>query len=225
VETRVGVLVSKDASIRYKEKIKTYVSRGAQKLLGALNFFPEVSLADKICLDFGASTGGFTQVILESNPPPYKIFAIDIGYGLLSQRLRENPLVEVKDRTNAKDINWKDLSIQIPKAIFVSSDLSFISLRILIPVIESLFHDSERQSIQALLLFKPQFEISKDSAQNPDILQKGIIVNQTTAFRELVQFCKFVKSNSSAKIKGIAKSPIKGTEGNTEYFVFLTWGK
>jgi len=128
--TKAGEKFSLDANIRIRERIKEYVSRGAHKLKPVIEKF-NINIQNRICIDLGASTGGFTEVLLEKGAA--KIYAIDVGYGQLADRLRQNPKVQVKDRFHFKELTWENLN-KIYSDLFITTDLSFISINNLFPI-------------------------------------------------------------------------------------------
>jgi len=166
VETKSGFLFSRKVIIRIKEKIKNYVSRAAHKLLGALEKFPKYPIESQYCIDLGASTGGFTQVLLEKGA--LKVLAVDVGYGQLEERVRQHQKVEILDRFHFKNLEWKHISHQ-GNSISVTADLSFISMEKVFIKLQELFEKNNQTEIQALLMVKPQFELSAE------FLEKGIV--------------------------------------------------
>lgn len=196
------------------EKIKTlevrgdalpYVSRGGLKLEKALKVFPLV-LSGKICMDIGASTGGFTDCMLQNGAK--KVYAIDVGHGQLDWKLRSDSRVVCMERTNFRYLTREDLP---EKADFASCDVSFISLtKILLPA-RNLLEDNG----EMVCLIKPQFEAGRDK-----VGKKGV-VRDKAVHREVI--CKVMDfaDDIGFQIEGLSFSPIKGPEGNIEYLLYL----
>ena len=206
----VNDIVCKKASYDVKEddKIKIleheqYVSRGAYKLLGAIKVF-DMEFKDKIVLDLGASTGGFTQVALENKAK--KVYAVDIGKSELDEELIKNEKVVNLSNT---DVRFLDKNL-VGDSDIVVGDLSFISLTKIIPSILSILGNDK----EMMLLFKPQFECGKDIAKK----YKGVIKNKEIHKKILKEFVEFVKI-FGFRINNIFYSPIKGGDGNIEYLL------
>lgn len=196
------------------EKIKTfevkgaalpYVSRGGFKLEKALQVFPLV-LAGKTCMDIGASTGGFTDCMLQNGAE--KVYAIDVGHGQLDWKLRNDERVVCMERTNFRYVTKED----IPEAIdFASCDVSFISLtKILLPARELLREDGEM-----VCLIKPQFEAGREK-----VGKKGV-VRDKAVHREVIRKVTDYAADIGFRILGLSFSPIRGPEGNIEYLLYL----
>ena len=203
VITKAGALFSHDAAISV-EGVSQWAGRGAQKLLRAFEVFP-LDVAGKVCADFGASTGGFTDVLLANGAS--KIYAIDVGYGQLIWRLASDPRVVVMDRTNARYMTRKDF----PETIeFASCDVSFISLRLILPVLDDVV------SGEAVVLIKPQFEAGRER------ISKGVVRDKAIHAEVLAEILSFVREHTSFTVEGLTHSPIKGPEGNIEFLCHLT---
>lgn len=204
--------VSDSISIVVKENIsKQYVSRGAYKLLSALDAFSDqgLSIAKRIVLDAGASTGGFTQVALERDAQ--KVVAVDVGYGQLAWELRQDERVEVIERTNIRYLEPENLSC-VPD--FVVADLSFISLKTVLPALRRLCTDD----VQMLLMVKPQFEVGKDD------IGEGVVTDpalRASAVLEVIDAAQ----NLDLALRGVVASGLPGPSGNVEYFVWLARGE
>lgn len=199
-----GTEVDPQAFILVKGE-KSYVSRGGQKLEKALKEF-KVDLADQVCLDAGAGTGGFTEVLLKYGAR--EVYAVDVGYGILDWRLRQNPKVVVLERTNIRYLTPTKLA---EPADFVTADLSFISLK---KVVGNLIRLSNRQA-SFVLLIKPQFEAGREK------VAKGGLVKEPQIHKEvLLDLCRFFEKEG-LEIKGLTYSPITGADGNVEFFVYL----
>ncbi|MFH1653002.1 MAG: TlyA family RNA methyltransferase [Pseudomonadota bacterium] len=198
-----GDLINPDSEIRIKGKGHAFVGRGGVKLAGALEHF-KIDVKDKICIDAGASTGGFTDCLLKAGAT--KIYAIDVGYGQLSWELRNDSRVVVLERTNIRTIDPK----LIPDTIdLIVADLSFISLTL---VFES-FDKFIAPGAQIIALIKPQFELPKEK------IEKGGIVRDDAARGEAVEKVRKAGEARGWKFKGIKESPIKGAKGNVEYLI------
>ncbi len=207
--TKTGLKFKREVSIRIKNVIPEFASRGASKLLPVLEKF-KIELKNKKCLDLGASTGGFTDALLSKEVE--SVIAIDVGYGQMIERLRNHSKVHVIDRFNAKDIHW-GLIGKNNLNIFIVMDLSFISLLSIYPAIFRLKNEEKDSNIEVLSLIKPQFEC------NPIFLEKGILKNSNERFTVLKKIIKYLKRMKS-NILGLTLSPIKGAEGNIEYFIY-----
>lgn len=214
VQTKAGYRFAINSKLRIKERIKNYVSRGAYKLLGAIEVFPDFPIKGKFCIDLGSSTGGFTQVLLENGAE--KVLAIDVGYGQLMEKIRQDSRVIVMDRFHFKNLAWSDI-LTTQNQISVTCDLSFISIENVFAKLMELKEKKINSEIFALLMVKPQFEIA------PEQLTKGIVTNPNLSYSILRILIRLARKKYKAKFNGIAKSPILGAEGNQEYFIYLTW--
>lgn len=182
-----------------------YVSRGAHKLLGALTEF-DVSVSGRHCLDAGASTGGFTEVLLRSGAA--YVVAVDVGYGQLAWPLRNDPRVRVLERCNVRELVAQQVGTS-PE--LVVADLSFISLRLVLPALQGC------ASAQAdyVLLVKPQFEVGKEQ-----VGAKGVVRDpelRAAAVRSVAEHAQEL----GLGVRGIVASPLPGPSGNVEYFVWF----
>ena len=186
-----------------------YVSRGGLKLEKAVNVFPIV-LDDKICMDIGASTGGFTDCMLQNGAK--KVFSIDVGYGQFSWKLRNDPRVVNMERTNIRYVTMNDIGIPID---FASIDVSFISLRLVLPVLYELLSPIG----EAVALIKPQFEAGRGQ-----VGKKGVVKDINIHLSVVENVLSFAKSIGFS-VCGLSFSPIKGPEGNIEYLVYLKKGE
>lgn len=200
---RASIMVDDCQKIEIK-KHEEYVSRGAFKLIGALQNFG-VSLKDKVVLDIGASTGGFTQVALKNGAK--KVYALDIGSGQLDKSLENNPQVINLSNTDIRTLDRK----RAQGAQFFTCDLSFISLTKILPIVFEKFG-----KLPGIFLFKPQFECGKDLARK----YKGVIKDKKVHKQLLMQFVNFLSSNKIV-LSAICPSPIKGGDGNIEYLLYL----
>jgi 23S rRNA (cytidine1920-2'-O)/16S rRNA (cytidine1409-2'-O)-methyltransferase len=200
---KAGAFVPADADIRVLGGQMPYVSRGGIKLEAALREF-NVDVAGATALDIGASTGGFTDCLLQRGAA--KVYAVDVGYGQLAWKLRQDPRVVVIERTNIREI---DPSLLPEKAGIAVIDVSFISLdKIIPPVIPFL-----ATSATIVALVKPQFEVGKDK------VGKGGIVRDEAARNEAVERVRLFVLKQGFEVKGIIPSPITGQDGNVEFFI------
>jgi len=202
---KAGTKVPADSSLKLKENDIPYVSRGGIKLAYALDEF-KLEVTDKVVLDIGASTGGFTDCLLQRGAR--KVYAIDVGYGQLAPKLREDPRVVALDRRNIRYIAPEEIGEKTDLAVI---DISFISLtKVLTKVIELI---KEEACIVALI--KPQFEVEKGE------VGKGGIVKDPEKHRQVIEKIKGFASLHDLKVIGIIESPISGADGNKEFFIYL----
>lgn len=204
-ELKAGANIKSTDQIEVRGPQNPFVSRGGLKLQKAAKKF-DINLEDCICMDIGASTGGFTDCMLSYGAK--KVYAIDVGYGQLAWKLRTDERVVNMERTNFRYVTHE----QIPEDIdFASVDVSFISLKIILPVLRGLL----RYSGEAVCLIKPQFEAGKDK-----IGKKGVVRDpqvHTDVVNSIVEFA----FENGFTIKNIDYSPIKGPEGNIEYLMHI----
>ena len=202
---KAGEQVKEDDRIELRGKKMPYVSRGGYKLAKAMEVFP-LDLKDKTCMDIGASTGGFTDCMLQNGAK--KVYSIDVGYGQLAWKLVTDPRVVNMERTNFRYVTGE----QIPEPIdFASVDVSFISLRIILPVLR----ERLRMGGQAVCLIKPQFEAGREK-----VGKKGV-VRDVKVHTEVVETITQFALDHGFSLLGLTYSPIKGPEGNIEYLMFL----
>jgi 23S rRNA (cytidine1920-2'-O)/16S rRNA (cytidine1409-2'-O)-methyltransferase len=208
VTTDVALVVRPDPGIRGGEE---YVSRGGHKLAGALAAFEPRGLvvAGRRCLDAGASTGGFTDVLLRHGAR--SVVAVDVGYGQLAWRLRQDERVEVHDRTNIRDI---DLDLVGEPVEVVVGDLSFISLTL---VLEPLIGVTEAEG-DLVLMVKPQFEVGRER------VGKGGVVRDPQLRAEAVRSVADAASERGWGARDVTVSPLPGPSGNVEFFLWLRRG-
>ena len=207
-----GQKVSKaGASVKPEDQIELhgtqlpFVSRGGLKLNKAMQCFP-ITLEQKICMDVGASTGGFTDCMLQNGAR--KVYAIDVGYGQLAWKLRTDERVVNLERTNFRYVTQE----QVPDAIgFASVDVSFISLRLILPVLFCLL----QKDGEAVCLIKPQFEAGREK-----VGKKGVVREAATHREVLRAACGFARE-SGFSCAGLDFSPIKGPEGNIEFLLHV----
>ena len=203
VITKAGTPCSREAGITV-EGVSQWAGRGAQKLLRAFEVFP-LDVKDKVCADFGASTGGFTDVLLVNGAR--RVYAIDVGYGQLIWRLASDSRVVVMDRTNARYLTRNDFPEQVE---FASCDVSFISLRLILPVLDDVVSD------EAVVLIKPQFEAGRDR------ISKGVVRDKAIHIDVLEGMMDFIRNHTGFNVAGLTHSPIRGPEGNIEFLCHLT---
>ena len=187
-----------------------WVSRGAYKLLGALDAFGDLglNLEGKSVLDAGASTGGFTQVALKQGARA--VAAVDVGYGQLAWELRQDPRVICIERFNVRNLTRADLPFEVDAVV---ADLSFISLRTVLPALVA----AAQPSADLVLMVKPQFEVGRDSIGDG-------VVRDSTLRRDAVVGVIEKAQSLAAGLRAVSASPLPGPEGNVEYFVWLQNG-
>jgi len=200
-----GSIVSTAASIALKQKDFPYVSRGGLKLEKALEAF-DVDPRSTVCLDIGASTGGFTDCLLQNGAR--RVYAVDVGYGQLAWQLRKDPRVIVIERTNARQISAKEIP---EKVDLVTIDVSFISLRLIVPAVFPLM---KPDSI-IIALIKPQFEVGKGQ------VGKGGVVRDTHLHEEVIRSLRGFFESLGLIFSGPVPSPILGPKGNQEFLTAL----
>lgn len=202
---KAGTAVANDAQIEIRGATLQYVSRGGLKLEKAMQTFP-LDLHDKICADIGASTGGFTDCMLQNGAK--KVYAVDVGYGQLDWKLRNDPRVVCMERTNARYLTHEEIPDELD---FASIDVSFISLKLIFPALYGLL----RQGGEIACLIKPQFEAGREK-----VGKKGVVRDPAVHLEVLEHFLIHAKENHFT-VLGITYSPIRGPEGNIEYLGFL----
>ena len=198
---KAGASVAGDDEVAIAELEHPWVGRGGMKLAHALKEFG-ISVEGKVCADIGASTGGFTDVMLKSGAA--KVYAIDVGYGQLDVSLRNDPRVVNREKVNARYLQKEDFDETIE---FVSIDVSFISLTLILPTVTRFLRG------ELVALIKPQFEVGKHEVGKGGIVRdeekrQGAIANVVAAAKE-----------SGFEVKGVIESPVKGAEGNVEYLM------
>mgnify|MGYP002531124241 FL=1 len=208
-EDKAGTTFSDEVSIEIKGHTLPYVSRGGLKLEKAMDKF-EVDVKDKVCTDVGASTGGFTDCMLQNGAK--KVYAIDVGRGQLAWKLRQDERVICMEKTNIRYVTPEDLGEPID---FSSIDVSFISLtKVLEPIRNYL-----REQGQVLALIKPQFEAGREK-----VGKKGVVREESTHV-EVIEKVKDYACSIGFKILDLSFSPVKGPEGNIEYLIHLVKGE
>lgn len=206
---KCGEKVKENSNIEFKGTELPYVSRGGLKLEKAVNNF-NIDLENKTCIDIGASTGGFTDCMLQNNAK--KVFSIDVGYGQFAWKLRIDPRVVCMERTNIRYVTPEQLG---ELAQFASIDVSFISLEKVIPAAINLLDSTG----EIMALIKPQFEAGREK-----VGKKGVVREKSTHIEVIEKIAAFI-IKSDLKIRAIDYSPIKGPEGNIEYLIYFTKGK
>ena len=184
-----------------------FVSRGGEKLLGALQAFDREDLHGAICVDVGASTGGFTDCLLQHGA--VKVYAIDVGYGILHWKLRQDPRIVVMEKTNARYVEGFPEKIDL-----VTIDASFISLRTILPVVKSWLVESDSEIIA---LIKPQFEAGRrDAARGEGVIRDPVIHKRILT--EMIEFAE----GTGFYVMGLVRSPLTGPKGNMEFLIHLS---
>ena len=204
-EDKAGMSFPEDADVEVRGSVLRYVSRGGLKLEKALQVFP-VDLTDRICLDIGASTGGFTDCMLQNGAG--KVYAIDVGYGQFDWRLRNDPRVVCMEKTNVRYVKPEDLP---EKATFAGIDVSFISLTKVLPAVADLLCDCS----ELVCLIKPQFEAGREK------VGKHGVVRDPAVWEEVIRKVARAARELCLKPCGLDYSPIKGPEGNIEFLIYL----
>ena len=204
-EDKPGSTFPEEAKIEVRGSQLKYVSRGGLKLEKALKVFP-VSLEGLVCMDIGASTGGFTDCMLQNGAK--KVYAVDVGYGQFAYKLRQDERVVCMEKTNIRFVTPEDIAEGLE---FASIDVSFISLtKVLPPVKQLLLEDADM-----ICLIKPQFEAGREK-----VGKKGV-VRDPAVHREVVERIAAFAKEAGFSVKGLDYSPVKGPEGNIEYLLWI----
>ena len=203
VITKSGAMYERGVSITVDESPR-WAGRGAFKLLRAFDVFG-LNVYGKICADFGASTGGFTDVMLAHGAR--KVYAVDVGYGQLVWRLATDSRVVVMDRTNARYLTHENFPEHVE---FAGCDVSFISLKLILPVLDDVVRSD------AVVLIKPQFEAGRDKISHGVIRDKSIHVDVVEGILQ------FIRERTGFKVAGLTYSPIRGQEGNIEFLCHVS---
>jgi 23S rRNA (cytidine1920-2'-O)/16S rRNA (cytidine1409-2'-O)-methyltransferase len=202
--TKAGMQISSQADITVKDAL-LYVSRGGLKLAAALDVY-KIDLKAAICADVGASTGGFTDVLLQRGAA--RVYAIDVGYGQLAWKLRQNECVTVMERTNARYLEI------LPEPVnLVTIDASFISLKLIFPAVVKWL----ASPAQVIALVKPQFEAGKSQ------VGRGGVVRDSSVHREVLKGAVTYAAQNKLTMLGLIPSPIVGPAGNHEFLLYLGW--
>jgi 23S rRNA (cytidine1920-2'-O)/16S rRNA (cytidine1409-2'-O)-methyltransferase len=200
-----GTMINEDAQIQFKGDDIPFVSRGGVKLKGALTDF-NLDVSDMICLDAGASTGGFTDCLLANGAK--KVFAVDVGYGQLAWKLRQDNRVVVIERTNIRNMKQDALPCLVD---LITIDVSFISLKIIVPSVAKFLNNNGN----ILALIKPQFEVGREKVGKGGVVKDPVLHQQITD--DLSDFFEKIGFISC----GIFPSSILGPKGNREFFILL----
>lgn len=209
VISKPGTLVEPGASIVVKEKVQPYVSRGGLKLKRALEVFG-VKVEGRICLDVGASTGGFTDCLLQEGAK--QVYAVDVGYGQLHDRLRGDPRVVILERTNIRHLT-RDALPEPPDLAAI--DVSFISLTLVLSPVVALL----AEPCEIVALVKPQFEVGKGQ------VGKGGVVRDANKHRAVLLKVGMIAQGLGLDVRGIVPSPLLGPKGNREFLMHLSRDK
>ncbi|HCW52956.1 MAG TPA: TlyA family rRNA (cytidine-2'-O)-methyltransferase [Clostridium sp.] len=207
---KAGEKVSVDADIEYRGDKLQYVSRGGLKLEKAMKIWP-ITLENKVCMDIGASTGGFTDCMLQNGAS--KVFSVDVGYGQFAWKLRTDERVVCMERTNIRYVTPDDIGGELLD--FASIDVSFISLKKIMPATLGLLKDNG----EVVALIKPQFEAGREK-----VGKKGVVREMSTHKEVVFDIVDFL-IEQDLNVLGVGYSPIKGPEGNREYLVYFTKDK
>lgn len=202
---KAGEMLDEDETLEVKEGLK-FVSRGGIKLEHALNEF-QIDVSGKVCLDVGASTGGFTDCLLQRGAK--KVFAVDVGYGQFEYKLRQDPRIALLEKTNFRYIHHEKISEKIDLAVI---DVSFISLTKILPKVKMFLRDGG----EVVALVKPQFELT------PAEVKKGVVRSDTLR-QKAVSRIEGEAKKLGFKILGQTKSPLLGPKGNQEHFLYCLW--
>ena len=202
---KAGLALEEDTPLEIRGQALRYVSRGGLKLEKAMAAFP-ITLAGKTAADIGASTGGFTDCMLQNGAA--RVYAVDVGYGQLAWAIRNDPRVVCLERTNARYLTAE----QIPEPLdFASIDVSFISLGLILPALRPLL----KEGGEVAALVKPQFEAGREK-----VGKKGVVRDPAVHLEVLEQFLRHA-ALADFSVKGLDFSPIRGPEGNIEYLGYL----
>lgn len=206
--TKAGTPIPEEAAIRLRKDDFPYVSRGALKIIAALDTFV-ISPAGRVAMDIGASTGGFTQVLLERGAE--KVVAVDVGTNQMDWKIRSDPRVVCLEKTNARYLEWESVGHKIDVIVM---DVSFISIEKILPALLPFFRDTT----DLAALIKPQFEVGRDE------VGKGGIVQDEAARQAAVERVTKTALGLGLERRGLINSPITGTDGNIEYLAHFRMG-
>ena len=205
--TKAASQVDAQISITLKDEQAEFVSRGGHKLAGALDYFSNLTVEGKVALDAGASTGGFTDVLLKRGVS--KVIAADVGYGQLAWQLQSDERVKILDRVNVRSLTKQQVGDEID---LVVADLSFISLKLVLPALI----DVAKEDADFLVMVKPQFEVGKEK------LGAGGVVRDSHLRKEAVAAVAGAAFSLGLGCLGVVASPLPGPSGNVEYFLWLS---
>ncbi len=201
---KAGQMIAKDAMLRLKGKDHPWVSRGGLKLAHGLDYF-EIDAAGSVVIDVGASTGGFTDVVLTAGAK--KVYAVDVGHGQLDWKLRNDKRVVVMERTNARHLTRDDIADEID---LIVCDASFISLKTVLPGAMSL----AAAKAHMIALIKPQFEVGKG-----EVGKKGVVRDPKLHQQVISNVSDWLADADGWRVLGVVESPITGPEGNFEFLI------
>ncbi len=201
---KAGSSYDSESRVDIKEKAQ-FVSRSGYKIKAGLENF-QLDPAGFVCADIGCSTGGFTDCLLQYGAN--HVYCVDVGYGVLDWKIRQDDRVTVLERTNARYLSRKEIPSPIDLAVF---DVSFISLRLLLAPVANLFEES----VLMVVLVKPQFELPRE------LVGKGGIVTDQVLHGKAIELVRSYAEAISLSCKGVIPSPVKGTKGNQEFLMLL----
>ena len=204
-ELKAGSMFPEDTVVEVRDASLKYVSRGGLKLEKAMQEFP-VELEGKVCMDIGSSTGGFTDCMLQNGAS--KVYAVDVGKGQLHYKLRNDPRVVVMEKTNIRYVKEEDIPEKIQ---FASVDVSFISLKLVVPAALPLLDEAK----EMVMLIKPQFEAGREK-----VGKKGV-VREPSVHEEVIRGILDMVRDNGLYVQGLSFSPVKGPEGNIEYLIHV----
>ena len=204
-EDKPGTNFDENSLIELHGKKLAYVSRGGLKLEKALKTFP-VDLSEAVCMDIGASTGGFTDCMLQNGAS--KVFSVDVGYGQFDWSLRQDPRVVLMEKTNVRYLKLEDIGESLD---FASCDVSFISLSKILPAVFPIL----KENGSMICLIKPQFEAGRDN-----VGKRGVVRNPKVHREVIAEVFEFTEALGFT-VKGLTFSPIKGPNGNIEYLMYI----
>ena len=207
--TKPATQVDAETSILIAENRDEFVSRGGHKLAGALSVFNEIDVTGKRALDAGASTGGFTDVLLRNGAR--EVIAVDVGYGQLAWELRQDPRVTILDRTNVRHLTLEHISAPVEMVV---ADLSFISLTLVLPALVAV----TTPGADFLVMVKPQFEVGREKLGAGGVVRDPGL--RLSAIEEVARSAWEV----GLGVSGVTASPLPGPSGNVEYFLWLRRG-
>ena len=205
-EDKAGSMFAETAKLEVRGKTLPYVSRGGLKLEKAMKNFG-VTLKDKVCMDVGASTGGFTDCMLQNGA--VKVYSVDVGHGQLAWKLRNDERVVCMEKTNIRYVTPEDIDDRVE---FASIDVSFISLTKVLPAVKELMTENG----EIVCLIKPQFEAGREK-----VGKKGVVRELSTHIEVVQMIVDYVRNNGFRTLD-LSYSPIKGPEGNIEYLLYMT---
>ena len=202
---KAGTTYPEEVAVEVRGSSMRYVSRGGYKLEKAMRSF-SIDLSGRITMDIGASTGGFTDCMLQNGAS--KVYAVDVGYGQLAWKLRNDPRVVDLERTNMRYVTAE----QVPDPIeFFSADVAFISLKLILPAARAICADSA----EGVCLIKPQFEAGRENVGKNGVVRDKAV--HTAVVEDIVSWCL----DNGFSVLGLDYSPIKGPQGNIEYLIYI----